>query len=135
MSTTTQNHTTNSTEVASSQQVTWKDVETALVNVIKAGIYYRYPKESKFIEEYKGYTMELRNAKDKEEHIKRIAYMIFPDEEAYNKRMGRYQKWYKNKPRILKTVETLYELYHNLTKENILTEDQIQEELEDIFNS
>ncbi|CAG8832835.1 36586_t:CDS:1, partial [Gigaspora margarita] len=117
-----------SSEIASSQQVTWQDIETALVNVIKAGIYYRYPKDSKFIEEYKGYTIELRNAKDKEEHIKRIAYMIFPDEEAYNKRMGRYYFWYKNKPRILKAVETLYGLYHNLMKENILTEDKIEEE-------
>jgi hypothetical protein len=112
-----------------------KAIETALVNVVKAGIFHNYKKSSKLMQDYKGYRAELKNADDKEIHIRRIACMIFPDEEAYTQKMARYRRWYANKKRLLKAIEELYELYYNLAKEEMLTEEQIENEAEDFLNS
>jgi hypothetical protein len=74
-----------------------KHIDSALVDVLKAGVYHRYKKDSKLIQEYKNYVKELRKSSDKEAHIRKIAYMIFPDENSYNRRMARYRKWYADK--------------------------------------
>jgi len=44
--------------------------------------------------------------------------------------MTRYQKWYARKRRLLQSVEMLYRLYYKLSKENVLTENQIDEEVD-----
>jgi len=112
-----------------------KAIETVLVNVVKAGISHHYPKTSKLLKEYKRYITELKTSEDKENHIRRIAHRMFPDEEAYTQKMTRYRNWYADKKRLLKAVEELYELYYNLAKEEMLTEEQIENEAEDFLNS
>ena len=114
--------------------INYKHIDSALVDVLKAGVYHRYQKDSKLIQEYKNYVKELRKSSDKEAHIRKIGYMIFPDENSYNRRMARYKKWYGNKKRLLESLEKLYELYYNLSKEGIPTENQIEDEVEDIIN-
>ena len=55
--TTTQNITQSTTEVASSQP-TWQDIEKALIDVVKAGIYYKFSKDSKLLKDYKAYVTD-----------------------------------------------------------------------------
>jgi len=39
---------------------TFQEVEQALINVVKAGIYYRKPKDGKFMQSYKEWIKKLR---------------------------------------------------------------------------
>jgi hypothetical protein len=130
MSTTTQ----TSTEVAPSQSK-WKDIEKALIDVVKAGIYYKFAKDSKLLKDYKAYVTELRRAEDPDEHVINRATKLFPNEETYTINKERYREWYKNKPRLLKTIEKVNSLYYELAKEYFETEEQINEDAEDFLNS
>ena len=47
----------------------------------------------------------------------------------------RYREWYKNKPRLHKTIEKVNSLYYELAKEHFETEEQIDEDAEDFLNS
>ncbi|CAG8657069.1 1831_t:CDS:1, partial [Paraglomus brasilianum] len=59
---------------------------------------------------------------------------LFPNEEAYNKRMSRYRKWYQGKKELLTSVEDLYNLYYKLSKKDRpMTETEIEEAVEDVL--
>ncbi|CAG8784919.1 4062_t:CDS:2 [Cetraspora pellucida] len=57
---------------------TYQEVEQALINVVKAGIYYKKPKE----------------AEDLEEYILKLAKTIFLNEEKYHKIKDDYKEFY-----------------------------------------
>ena len=57
---------------------TSQEVEQALINVVKAGLYYRRPKEGKFMQSYKERIVKLRQAEDPEEYVLKLAQTIFP---------------------------------------------------------
>ena len=61
-----------------------KDIEKALINVLKAGIYYNKPKNSKFMLCYKDRIQKLRLADSPDEHVIRLAKVILSNESAYN---------------------------------------------------
>jgi hypothetical protein len=42
---------------------TYQEIEQALINVVKAGIYYRRPKKGKFMQSYKERIKKLRQAR------------------------------------------------------------------------
>ena len=44
----------------SENKPTSQEIEQALVNIIKAGLYYRRPKEGKFMQNYKERVKKLR---------------------------------------------------------------------------
>ena len=73
---------------------TYQEVEQALINVVKAGIYYKKPKEGKFIQSYKERIIKLRQAEDPEEYILKLAMTIFPNEEKYYKIKDDYKEFY-----------------------------------------
>jgi len=76
----------------------------------------------------------LRNAENRDEYIKYTAITLFPNEEAYNKRMSRYRKWYQGKKELLTSVEDLYNLYYKLSKKDRpMTETEIEEAVEDVL--
>ena len=114
---------------------TSQQVEQALINVIKAGLYYRRPKEGKFMQSYKERIRKLRQAEDPEEYVLKLAQTIFPNEDKYNKIMGEYKDWYGKDPEILNTIMELYKLYYRLAKEYFNTKAQADEELEDFLSS
>jgi len=62
---TTQNNTITISE-AETLQPTWEDNEKALIDVLKAGIFHNYPRDSKLIQKYKEYIKVLRNSEDNE---------------------------------------------------------------------
>src|SRR5271163_1288521 len=64
---------------------TSQEVEKTLINVIKAGLYYRRPKEGKFMQSYKQRINKLRQIEDPKEYVLKLAQTIFPNEDKYNK--------------------------------------------------
>ncbi|CAG8685922.1 uncharacterized protein OCT59_028499 [Rhizophagus irregularis] len=97
--------------------ITWKDIEKAQIKIMEEGFRLRYRKDSKFIREYAGYVSRLRQEENPDEYVRNVAVMLFPDDEAYNIKITRYRKWYANKKNLLKSVEHLYKLYYELSKE------------------
>src|SRR6185369_569822 len=116
------------------QDITWKIIESAQIKIIKEAFRLRYRKDSKLISEYAGYVKNLRNAENQDEYIKYTAITLFPNDEAYNKRMTRYRKWYQGKKELLTSVEDLYNLYYELSKKDRpMTETEIEEAVEDVL--
>ncbi|RHZ50859.1 hypothetical protein Glove_490g3 [Diversispora epigaea] len=114
--------------------ITWKMIESAQIKIIKEAFRLRYRKDSKLISEYAGYIKNLRNAENQDEYIKYTAITLFPNDEAYNKRMTRYRKWYQGKKELLTSVEDLYNLYYELfKKDRPMTETEIEEAVEDVL--
>jgi hypothetical protein len=114
---------------------TSQEIEQALINVIKAGLYYRRPKEGKFMQSYKERIIKLRQAEDPEEYVLKLAQTIFPNEDKYNKIMSDYKSWYGSDPEILNSIMELYKLYHKLAKDYFNTKAQANEEVEDFLSS
>jgi len=114
---------------------TSQEIEQALINVIKAGLYYRRPKEGKFMQSYKERIRKLRQAEDPEEYVLKLAQTIFPNEDKYNKIMSDYKSWYGSDPEILNSIMELYKLYHKLAKDYFNTKAQVDEEVEDFLSS
>jgi hypothetical protein len=112
-----------------------QEIEQALINVIKAGLYYRRPKEGKFMQSYKERIINLRQAEDPEEYVLKLAQTIFPNEDKYNKIMSDYKSWYGSDPEILNSIMELYKLYHKLAKDYFNTKAQANEEVEDFLSS
>ena len=63
---------------------TYRDIKIALIAVIKAGLYYRRPKDGKFMQNYKERVKKLRQAEDPEEYILKLAQTIFPNKDKYH---------------------------------------------------
>src|SRR4051794_3112156 len=113
-------------ELTMQEAITWKMIESAQIKIIKEAFRLRYRKDSKLISEYAGYVKNLRNAENQDEYIKYTAITLFPNDEAYNKRMSRYRKWYQGKKELLTSVEDLYNLYYELSKKDrLMTETEI----------
>ncbi|GBB96928.1 hypothetical protein RclHR1_28780002 [Rhizophagus clarus] len=114
---------------------TYQEVERALINVVKAGIYYRRPKEGKFMQSYKERIKKLRQAEEPQEYVLKLAMTIFPNKDKYDKIMDDYKSWYGQDPKILNSIMELYKLYHKLAKDYFVTEDKVNEETEDFLSS
>ena len=77
----------------------------------------------------------MRQAKDPEEYILKLAQTIFLNEDKYKKIMDDYKHWYGNDPEILNSIIALYRLYHRLAKDYFNTKAQVDEKAEDFLNS
>ena len=62
---------------------TSQQVEQALINVVKAGIYYRKPKDGKFMQSYKERVKKLHQAEDPDKYILENAKKLFPTKNKY----------------------------------------------------
>ena len=116
------------------QSITWQDVEKALIDVVRAGLYYKKPKDGKFLQGYKKRVHDLRQADDPEEFVKETAKILFPNEAKYSQKKKDYRTYYKYEPRILKTTETLNDLYYTIAKEYFQTDEDIEKEADDFLN-
>ena len=112
-----------------------QDIEKALINIVKAGLYYRKPKDGKFMQGYKERISKLRQAEDPEEYILNTAQIIIPNEAKYHKVKDDYKEYYGRDPKILNAIMELYKLYYKLAKDYFITEEKIAEEVEDFLNS
>ena len=114
---------------------TFQEIEQALINIIKAGLYYRRPKRGKFMQNYKERVKKLRQAEDPEEYVLELAQTIFTNKNKYQQIMDDYKSWYGKDPEILNSIIDLYKLYYRLAKNHFVTEVTIDEEAEDFLNS
>ncbi|GBC04762.1 hypothetical protein RclHR1_05850011 [Rhizophagus clarus] len=67
---------------------TYQEIEQALINVVKAGIYYRRPKDGKFMQSYKERVKKLHQAEDPDEFILENAKRLFPTKDKYQNLFG-----------------------------------------------
>jgi hypothetical protein len=114
---------------------TYQEIEQALINVIKAGIYYRRPKDGKFMQSYKERIKKLRQAEEPQEYVIKLAMTIFPNEAKYHKVKDDYKEYYGRDPKILNAIMDLYKLYYKLAKDYFITDKQVDEETEDFLSS
>ncbi|RIA80763.1 hypothetical protein C1645_745018 [Glomus cerebriforme] len=114
---------------------TYQEIEKALINIIKAGLYYRRPKNGKFMQNYKERVKNLRQAEDPEEYVLKLVQTIFPNKDKYHQIMDDYKSYYGKDPKILNSIMELYKLYYRLAKDYFVTEAKIDEEAEDFLNS
>ena len=112
-----------------------QDIEKALINVVKAGLYYRKPKDGKFMQGYKEQIIKLRQSEDPEEYVLNTAQKIIPNEVKYHQYKNNYELWYQRDPKILNAIINLHELYYKLAKDYFVTEEKIAEEVDDFLNS
>ena len=80
---------------------TSQEIEQALINVVKAGLYYRRPKDGKFMQNYKDRVKKLRQAEDSEEYVLKLAQTIFPNKDKYHQIMDDYKSYYGKIQRFL----------------------------------
>ena len=119
----------------SNTKPTSQDIEKALINVVKAGIYYKRPLDGKFMQSYKERIKKLRQAEDPQEYVLKLAMTIFPNNDKYNQIMDNYKEYYGQDPKILGAIMELYKLYYKLAKDHFITEEQVDKEAEDFLNS
>lgn len=112
---------------------TAKEVEKALINVLKAGIYYNKPRDGKFMISYKERVEKLRHAEDPDEYIIELAKKIFPNESQYHRVKDDFKSWYGRNPEILNTIMELYKLYYELAKDSFIKKEHLDKEVEDFL--
>src|ERR1700741_1715308 len=96
---------------------TSQQVKQTLINVVKVGLYYRKPKDGKFMLSYKKRVKKLRQAEDPDEYILENAKRLFPNERKYHQIMNNYKSWYARDPEILSSIMDLYKLYYKIAKD------------------
>ena len=114
---------------------TYQEVEQALINVVKADIYYRRPLDGKFMQNYKERVKKLRQAEDSDAFVLENAKRLFPSKDKYHQIMDDYKSYYGKDPRIFNAIMDLYKLYYKLAKDYFFTEEQVNNETEDFLSS
>ena len=113
---------------------TYKEVKQALINVVKAGLCYRKPKDSKFMQFYKEKIRKLRQTKNPEKYILNLAMTMFPNKDKFNSISSNNESWYGNDLRIHNTIIEVNKLFYKLAKDYFVKEAQIDKEAEDFLN-
>lgn len=134
MSTSTQNIDQVSSDVASSKP-TWQDFEKAIIDILRAGVAYKLPKNKGFMSWYKRQLDELRSAEDPDLHIFEKAIDLFPTEDSYREKIETHKSYYKRHINVRKTIQKYYVLCYNIVKDSFSTEEEIEEELNEWVNS
>jgi hypothetical protein len=125
-----------STQVSvKSSKPTWQDFEKAIIDILRAGVIYRKPKDKGFMSWYKKQLAELRGAEDPEMHIFEKSTIKFPNEEIYNTTMQELDSFYKKEIKIRKAIENYYNICYNIAKDSFSTEKELEEELNEFINS
>ena len=135
MSTSTQNIPQVSTEVKTSLS-TWQDIEKAIVDVLRAGIFYNIEKDKGFMDYYKKLYNELHQSENPDVYIIDKARHILPNEEIYNAKINSYKNsYYKGKPKIAKAMIKYHELIYKIAKEYYINDEEREDELQIWLNS
>src|SRR2546429_10006001 len=95
-------------EILPEAKPTSQQIEKALINIVKAGLYYRKPKDGKFMQSYKERVKKLCQAEESEEYVEDLTQTIFPNECKYRQIMDDYKSWYGRAPEILNSIMKLY---------------------------
>ena len=91
------------------KMVNYKNIESALVEIIKVAYSQGTKKYDKMGLTYVGYLKTMRRKRDPDEHCRYVAKQRAPNEKAYNERMADYKDWYNEE--VYQSIEKLYKLY------------------------
>lgn len=94
-------------ETTETSQPAWQEIEKAIKEVVKAGLYYKKPKDGKFLQGYKKLYTDLHQHQEPEECVIKRAKSLCPNKEKYFQMKEQYKSWYKYEPRILNAIEKL----------------------------
>ncbi|GBB84154.1 hypothetical protein RclHR1_01080010 [Rhizophagus clarus] len=122
------------TTQATPAKPTYREIESALIAVIKAGILYKKPKDGKFMLRYKQRIINLRQAEDPENFVLEAARSILSNETKYQQILEDYKTWYSRESKLLSAINKLYRLYYELAKDYFLTDEQADDEADDYLN-
>ncbi len=60
--------------------------------------------------------------------------MLFPNEKVYNRKIGKYQKWYQSKKDLFASIKNLHSLFYTIFKEEQpLAEEEITKTIEELI--
>ena len=108
-----------------------KNIELALVEVIKVAYSQGTKKYDKLGASYVNYLKTLQRKRDPEDHVRYVAKQRVPNEETYNERMADFKDWYNEE--VYTSLEKLYKLYLELASQEEIVEKRSKEEVDDIL--
>ena len=89
--------------------INYKDIKSALVEVIKKAYSQGMKKYNRLGATYVGYLKTMQRKRDPDDHCRYVAKQRAPNEEAYNERMADFKDWYNEE--VYQSIEKLYKLY------------------------
>ncbi|CAG8754786.1 uncharacterized protein OCT59_029913 [Rhizophagus irregularis] len=111
--------------------VNYKDIELALVEIIKVAYSQGTKKYDKMGLSYVGYLKIMQRKKDPDDHCKYVAKQRAPNEEVYNKRMADFKDWYNEE--VYQSLEKLYKLYLLLANQEEVVQKRSIEEVNEML--
>ncbi|RHZ49262.1 hypothetical protein Glove_526g20 [Diversispora epigaea] len=113
-----------------SSHLIWQEIEKAIINVLRAGVFYKKDKNKGFMDSYKKQLDELRQSEDPDQYIINKAIDLLPNEETYNTKINAYKtSYYKDYLRINSAIVNYFRLSYKIAKEHFITENQLEDEL------
>ena len=111
--------------------INYKNIESALIEVIKVAYSQGTKKYDKLGASYVNYLKTLQRKRDPEDHIRYVAKQRTPNEETYNERMADFKDWYNEE--VYTSLENLYKLYFELASQEEVVEKRSKEEVDNIL--
>ncbi len=109
----------------------YKDIESALVKVIKVTYSQGTKKYNKMGLIYMGYLKTMWRKRDPDDHCKYVAKQRAPNEEVYNERMADFKDWYNKE--VYQSIEKLYKLYLLFTNQEEVVQKRSIEEVNEML--
>ena len=125
---------TSTTQIETAMPI-WQDIEKAIKNIVDMALYYKKPKNGKFLQSYKKCYSDLHGAEEPNEYIVKFAINLYPNKEKYMQMKEEYKNWYRFKPLFLKAVEKLNIIYYKLAKDHFSIRENLRKETDDFFNN
>src|SRR6185295_15083561 len=113
----------SSTSESTTPKPTWKDIEKALREIVKAGVDYKMEKNGTFMKNWRKKFRKLRKEEDPDEFIIESAQQLFPNETQYRKKISDTKEWYQYKVRIYKALLAYYKINYTIAKEYFKSEE------------
>jgi predicted amidohydrolase YtcJ len=124
-----------STQENSIAKPTWQDIEKAIKDIVKAGLYYKKAKNGKFLQGYKNQYLNLHNVEEPDEYIIEYAIKLYPNKEKYMQMKEQYKNWYKYEPQILKAIDKLNSMYYKLAKDHFSKKEDLEKDMDEFLKN
>ena len=111
--------------------VNYKDIESALVEIIKVVYSQGTKKYDKMGLTYVGYLKTMRRKRDPDDHCRYVAKQRASNEEVYNERMADFKDWYNEE--VYQSLEKLYKLYLSFANQEEVVQKRSTEEVNEIL--
>jgi hypothetical protein len=111
--------------------VNYKDIESALVKVIKVAYSQGTKKYDKMGLTYVGYLKTLQRKRDPDDHCKYVAKQRASNEKVYNERMADFKDWYNEE--VYQSLEKLYKLYLTFANQEEVVQKRSIEEVNEML--